>query len=126
MERPVDYASSAQPGSRSREFGRRAAILALFLAVAALLWYVADVLLLAFAGVLLEVFLDFLAGKLSEAARIRRGWAFAIVAVGISVLLGVAAWIAMPRVADQVSQLIRTLPQSMATLQAYLAGREWG
>ncbi|HJT87693.1 MAG TPA: AI-2E family transporter, partial [Bryobacteraceae bacterium] len=89
-------------------------------------WYAADVFLLAFAGILLAVFLDFLAGRLAEAAHLRRGWAFAIVAVGISLLLALAAWEAIPRVADQVSQLIHSLPAAFERLRSYLQGREWG
>lgn len=107
-------------------FARRAAIAVLFVALAAVIWYTAKVLILVFAGALLAVFLDFLAGKLAETVQIRRGWAFAIVAIGISLLLAFAAWTALPRVADQVTQLIRGLPQTFQQIQSYLQGREWG
>lgn len=126
MEHPLSRSSLPPLLTEPRHFGRRAATVVLFVALAALIWYAAKVLILVFAGALLAVFLDFLAGKLAETARIRRGWAFAIVAVGISVLLGYAAWTALPRVADQVTQLIRGLPQTLQQIQSYLQGREWG
>ena len=108
------------------DFARRVAVVAIILGLAAVVWYTAKVLLIAFAGALLAVFLDFLACQLSATVRIRRGWAFAIVAVGISSLLGLAGWIGLPHVADQISQLIRSLPQDLGQLQSYLSGREWG
>lgn len=103
-------------------FARRAAIVVLLLATAAVIWYTAKVLLLAFAGALLAVFLDFLASKLAGVGKISRGWAFAMVVAGISLLLALAGWIAVPHVADQITDLIHSLPQSIKRLESY----EWG
>lgn len=108
------------------DFAWRASILIALLALVALIWYTARVLLLGFAGILLAVFLDFLASQVAGRLRIRRGVAFATVAVGISVLLALAAWIAFPRVADQVAQLIHSLPQAFDRLRTYLEAREYG
>jgi predicted PurR-regulated permease PerM len=93
---------------------------------ATLVVYVARALLIAFGGILLAIFLGFLADRLAELIQIRRGWAFAIVAVGISFLLGVAGWVAMPRVANQISDLIHALPQTIQTVRNDLSQREWG
>lgn len=64
--------------------------------------------------------------RVSAATGASRGWAFAIVAISVSLLLALAGWEVVPRVADQVSQLIHSIPQSMERLQHYLEGREWG
>jgi predicted PurR-regulated permease PerM len=121
-----DTAKPRHSAGRPPDFAWRALTVVVLLALAALLWYTAKVFLLAFAGVLLAVFLDFVAGQLAAAARMRRGWAFAIVTVGISLLLGLAAWTALPRVADQVSQFVRSLPEDFGRVQFYLQKTEWG
>ena len=48
--------------SDRREFVWRAVIVIALLATAAIMWYAADVFLVAFAGILLAVLLDFLTG----------------------------------------------------------------
>ncbi len=104
-------------------FARRAALVIVLVGAAAVIWYAFKVLLLVFAGVLLAAFLDFLAGELAGIGRIRRGWAFAIVVAAISVLLALAGWIAVPRVSDQLTDLLRSLPQSIEELRSYQWGR---
>ncbi len=121
----ANFARNFEHGRR-REFAWRALILLALLATFALAWYAAEVLLLAFGAVLLAVFLSFLAERLAELIHVGRGWAFLIVAAVISVLLALAAWEVLPRVADQVSQLIRSLPQMFEKVRNYLQGREWG
>jgi predicted PurR-regulated permease PerM len=110
----------------SVEFTRRLLIVVAVIAAAALVWYAAEVLLLAFAGVLVAVFLDFLAAKLAAAAGISRGKAFAIVAGAISLLLVFALWELMPRIANQISDVVRALPQGFERLEMYLQSRKWG
>lgn len=119
--------SSGRPLLRGRrEFALRVIIVMALIAAAAVVCYTADVFLLAFAGILLAVFLDFLAERLAAAAHIGRGRAFAVVAVGISILLGIALWELAPRVADQVSDLIHSLPESFERMRSYLESRQWG
>lgn len=112
--------------SRRQEFAWRALIAVALIAAAALVWYTASVFLLAFGGVLLAIFLEFLAGKLCEVTPLSRGWAFAVVVVGIAGLLGVAWWYAIPHIQNQVDQLIRGLPGALGRLRVYLDQREWG
>ncbi len=112
--------------SRRHGFAWRAAAVLALIAVGAIVWYTADVFLLGFAGILLAVFLDFLARKLAEVSPLGRGWAFAVVTVGIALLLGLAAWVSIPRVSAQVDQLIHDLPQGYDWLRAQLEQTEWG
>ena len=123
--RLYQWDTTAPPGLL-QAFTRQALIFLLLVTLAALVWYTAKVLLLAFAAVLLAVFLDYLTGKLAGATHLGRGWAFAIVTVGAGILLSLAGWVALPHIADQISQLIRSLPQSLERLQSYLNGRGWG
>jgi predicted PurR-regulated permease PerM len=108
------------------EFTKRTIVVAAMIAAVALVCYAAQVFLLAFAGVLVAVFLDFLACKLAAAARITRGKAFAIVASAIALLFALGIWELAPRIADQISDLVHTLPQGFERLRTYLEGREWG
>src|SRR5579885_1638606 len=112
--------------AQSRDLARRAIVVIALLAVAAAVWYTASVFLLAFGGILLAVFLRFLGDRLSDLIRIPRGWAFAIVVVGIAFLLALAGWTAVPHISAQINQLIKILPQGIERLEAYLGGRAWG
>jgi predicted PurR-regulated permease PerM len=105
---------------------RRLAWAVVFLALAALLWYTAEVFLLAFAGILLAVFLDFVAGVVSSHTGLGHRGSFAVTVLSIGGLLVLAAWIAVPRVADQVSRLVHMLPEGLERLRYYLEHREWG
>lgn len=123
---PLDRIAPIGVARARREFGRRVGIAVIFLAAAVAFWYTAKIFMLVFAGILLAVFLDFLAGELAKAVGLGRGWAFAIVAIGISLLLATAGWVSLPHISDQVSQLIHTLPQSFEQLEHYLNEKEWG
>lgn len=112
--------------SERHEFTRRAMILLALIAAAAIVCYTAKVFLLAFAGLLLAVFLEFLASRLAAHTRISRGWSFAIVSIGIALLLVAAAWYSAPHVADQISQLIYGLPQFLTRVRDYISQRPWG
>jgi predicted PurR-regulated permease PerM len=108
------------------EFARRVVVVLALTAAVALVWYASEVFLLAFAGALVAIFLDFLAAKLAGKTGIGRGKAFAIVAGGISLALAVAVWVLAPRVADQISALIHILPIGFERLQSELQKKEWG
>lgn len=112
--------------SSSRTFTARAAIVIALVAGAALVWYAGRVFLLAFAGLLLAILLDSCARWVAATLGIRRGWAFAIVTVALFLLTGFVAWEVVPRVADQVTELVHSLPQSFQNARNYLAAREWG
>ncbi|HEY7388777.1 MAG TPA: AI-2E family transporter [Bryobacteraceae bacterium] len=112
--------------AQSRDLARRAIVVIALLALAAAIWYTASVFLLAFGGILLAVFLRFLGDKLADFIRIPRGWAFAIVVIGIALLLALACWTAVPHISAQVNQLIKMLPLGIERLEAYLRGKAWG
>lgn len=114
------------PTSRRHGFAWRAAAVLALIALGVIVWYAAEVFLLGFAGILLAVFLDFLARKLAEVSSLGRGSAFALVTAGIALLLGVAAWVSVPRISAQVNELIHYLPQGFERLREQLERNEWG
>lgn len=108
------------------EFAWRAAIVIALSAAAVLIYYAADVFLLTFAALLLALVLDFFTCKLSEASRLGRGLSFACVLLAVVLIIGGAAWLTLPRVADQVSQFVRYMPKAFERMTHYLQEREWG
>jgi predicted PurR-regulated permease PerM len=112
--------------SQSRDTARRALIIISLLAFAAAIWYTASMIFLVFGGVLLAIFFRFLGDRLADFVHIRRGWAFAIVVVGIALLLALAGWITAPHIAAQVNQLVKIVPLGLDRLQSYLKQSQWG
>lgn len=113
-------------------FVRRAfvglALAAGFVAAGLLLWNALDVVLLAFAGVLLATFLDAPARALSERTRVRHGLAVGATVLALLALGAVFGALAGPRIADQATQLVERLPGSLAQVQErirQLPGGDW-
>lgn len=104
------------------------AVVTAFVAVALLLWNAADIFLLAFAGVLLASFINAPARWLSMRSRVPHGVAIGLVVL-VLVLLGVGfVLFAGPRVADEATQLVERLPDSLSELRdraSDLPGGEW-
>lgn len=98
--------------------------LAIFLSL--LLWYAADVLLLAFAGILLAIFLRSLSDWVSESTPLSGGWSLGVVVVGLISILTIGIWLLAPGVADQIDELQKKLPQSVQQLERHVESYEWG
>lgn len=93
----------------------------------ALLWYVVDVLLLAFAGILLAIVLRTPADWLTRHSPLSPGWSLAIVMLLIIGLLSLGGWLFGRNAADQMTELFsQGLPQSIATLKERLQHYQWG
>lgn len=96
-------------------------------AIAALaLWYAADVFLLAFAGILLAVFLSALTDWVRPRLHVSRGGAFALVVVVLAALVAGCLWWIAPRLAAQLNQLVKSLPAALTDLQTWLETAPWG
>jgi len=108
------------------EFTWRVTIVIVLLAAVALICFAAKVFLLTFAALLLALLLDFLASRLAALSGFNRRWSFTCVLLLLVVIVGGAAWISVPRVADQVSQFVRFTPQAFQQVTNYLQQREWG
>lgn len=111
------------------EFVVRALIvLGLFWLLAAtvlLIWYAADVLLLAFAGILLGVLLRGLAMLVSRVAGLSVGWSLGLGLVVMAALIGAGGWLLAAKVVGQLDDLSRSLMASVARLREDLQQFEW-
>jgi predicted PurR-regulated permease PerM len=108
------------------DFACRVLVVVLILALAYLFWRGVHVLLLAFAGVLLAVFLSALSEWLSRRAGIAYGWALAAVVTILIVLAGGFGWLLANRLAIQVAELAHQLPESLQRIRDYLDSYPWG
>jgi predicted PurR-regulated permease PerM len=95
-------------------------------ALLAAAWLARDVLLLAFAGILLAILIRtpaaWLAGRLGGPAAL---WVAGVV-VGALALLGGAFWLQGDAIGEQVQELRTRLPATLDRLEADLRGRPWG
>jgi len=107
-------------------FIRRTIVVLLLAGVLALVWYAADVLLLAFAGILGAIVLDAGTGWLQEAAGLQRKHSYLIVLFAVIAVFGIAVWQLAPRVILQLGQLVIVIPQALENLRSYLLHYDWG
>ena len=87
-------------------------------ATALLLWRLANVLLLGFAGVLVAVFLRASANLVRRLTHMSEGWALTVVLLLVLALLGLTSWLLLPRIVDQLGQLVNSLPTLLTQLEA--------
>lgn len=102
---------STQRGSFARRTVLVVGIVALAVLLASIVWYASEVLLLAFAGVVLAVGLRGLSEWVSRYTRLGPGWALALVSVALLGLIGLALALFAASIAQQVSELAQQLPQ---------------
>jgi predicted PurR-regulated permease PerM len=89
-----------------------------------LLWYIVEVFLLVFAGILLAIFLRGLSDQLSQYTPLNATWALAVVVLILLAILGVGVWLLAPDLAAQLSELAETLPRSIQHLEQRI--RQYG
>ncbi|MDX1655726.1 MAG: AI-2E family transporter, partial [Candidatus Competibacteraceae bacterium] len=85
------------------------------------LWYLSDVVLLTFAGILLAIFLRGLALGLCHWTRIPLGLGIILVILLFFTAITGAIWWMGPYVINGIDQLAREIPQALERLQAYVA-----
>jgi predicted PurR-regulated permease PerM len=120
----------ASPPKQTGNFAGRVVVAVLItvviLAVAYFLWRGADVLLMAFAGVLCAVFLAALGEWVSRHTRLSYGWSLAVVVLGLLVLSGLLGYLLWNYLSIQVGELIQSLPRSLERIRDYLMQYTWG
>jgi predicted PurR-regulated permease PerM len=104
---------------------RAAAVIALVVALLGA-WYARDVLLLAFAGVLLAVFLRTIASWVSARTPLPTGLALAAVVVLLFGGLVTAFWLRGPAIAVEVDALRDAIPRAASAAEARLRQYAWG
>lgn len=105
-------------------FWRRALVAATtalaLVTLALLVWRLADVLLLGFAGVLFAVFLRTCAEPVRRATRLPEGWALAVVGLGLLGLTVLSGWLLLPSLLAQAGGFLARLPDLVSRLEAAL------
>jgi predicted PurR-regulated permease PerM len=102
-------------------------VLVVLAAVAAVLvWLAADVILLAFAGILVALFLDGLSSSVAAYCRVPGRVALALVVCALAAVMGVAGWLIAPAVGDQLAELVDRLPRVAAQIEQRLDESRWG
>jgi predicted PurR-regulated permease PerM len=99
------------------------AVSVLFLLV---IWYVIDILLIIFIGLLVALLLDGISSWISRKTPLSRGMALGLVILGI--LLGVVmiGILIVPPLGEQVEALRETIPEAADELSSELERYEWG
>jgi predicted PurR-regulated permease PerM len=90
------------------------------------LWYVGDVLLVIFAGVLFAVILRAAAEWLERKTPIGPRASYALVMLTAAALIAGTGWGLGPRVVNQAGQIIQIIPQSVERIRQHIAGQAWG
>jgi len=109
-----------------RVFARRVIIAISLAGLFAILFYTADLLLMAFAGVLGAVLVDAAARWIGGRLHTGRRVSYSIVLACAALLVAGALWFAVPRMIVQINQLTDVLPQALANARAYLDQFAWG
>ncbi|HET6513012.1 MAG TPA: AI-2E family transporter [Candidatus Kapabacteria bacterium] len=97
--------------------------LLLFLAV---LWYGVNILLLAFAGILLAIFLNGLAAYVANWTGLKHGLSLLITSLALIGMLVGAGYALAPGISEQSEELSQQLPKSLENLRQYIGRYEWG
>lgn len=119
--------SSHRGANAAHDPGRIALVVAVVLAVAGvLLWLAGSTLLLIFAGILFAVFLSGLTDLTARYTRLPRGWALAVVCLLLLVLFALAGWLMAARLAEQAEQFGKELPRAVQHLRERLEEYPWG
>lgn len=93
--------------------------------VLTLIWYANDVFLVLFAGILFAVLLRAPTNWLVEHAKMKENMALTVSLLVLATLVGTLIFaFAMP-MAEQVGQLLDTLPRSMARMREWLGKHRW-
>jgi predicted PurR-regulated permease PerM len=118
--------TNSQEREQLGAFARRVLVLLVIGAFALLLWRIVDALLLAFIGALFAIMFRGLAGLISRYTRIPVRWALLIVSVCLLALVFLFFWFAGPRINEQFTAFLDTVPTSLEQIEQVLSQYTWG
>lgn len=123
-----DALSTSQAFSDS-QFFRRTLLVASLVVVTGLIlsviWYANDVFLLLFGGVLLAVLLRAPTNWLTRYTPLREKFALTLSIAGFGALLALLVYLFAVPMAEQVGQMIETLPQALARMRQWMRQYQW-
>jgi predicted PurR-regulated permease PerM len=123
--RDVHDSRGAEP-SAAASFVHRVLIVAAVAALALLVWRLAPVFVLLFAGIVLAMVLRALSEPIAARSGLRQRWALAIVVAALVAAVAGAAWLFGDRVAQQFTLILERLPQAWDRLRQWLGQSEVG
>lgn len=95
-------------------------------AIGFVVWWVADVLLLAFAGILMAVFLHGLRDAVVRLTGLSEGWSLGVVLALLSIFLILVGWFLGAEIISQLDQLVPRLQKAWAEIRKQVSEYEWG
>lgn len=108
------------------EFARRVLVAVAIgvglVAISLLLWRLADVVLLGFAGMLVAVLLSACSDIVHRFTRLPHGWSLAVVVLVLFGGIGAGLWFLLPSLLAEARQLLLSLPELVALLETRLEG----
>lgn len=119
---PTPAAAAPRTGSVSPTFVRRVLFLVGVGLVLLVAWQLIDVMLLVFGAILVAVLLRALGDPIHKLTPLNEGLSLLAAGLLIISLLSAAGWLFGATVAEQVQELVDSLPKSAEELQARLAG----
>lgn len=96
---------------------RRLVVTIVVIAFALVLWELKEVLLLAFAAILVAVALLAMTRIIQRLVKLPHRWALAIAGIVILVVLGAVIWLAWPSFQEQLTRLVTRLTESLNELE---------
>ncbi len=119
-----------EPSPRNNLTLRKAAAIALvivgIIALALLFWQLASILLLAFGGILIAIFLRTLSGWVSKFTRLPDTASLIIVLLILLALTAGLVYFSGDSIAGQMTKLADEIPRSIENVRDYLNRYEWG
>lgn len=88
----------------------------LFLAIAGIIWYAADVLMLVFACILFAILLYDMSRRVRQWLRLPHWMALSLVVTLLLVVFVGAGWLMAPQISQQAGELAKTVPQALEDL----------
>ncbi|MDX2152413.1 MAG: AI-2E family transporter [Bryobacteraceae bacterium] len=116
----------ARRGAFAHRVATAVVVAAIVLALFAAAWWASDVLLLAFAGILLALLLEGIADWICSHTGLGHGAALAAGVFGMLAVAAVGGWLLAPSIAAQGAELADKLPQALESLRGKLAESSWG
>ena len=108
------------------QYTRRVIIVVSIAALYVIAWWLSDVFILVFGGLILATALRAGATRIARIAPMAEQGALAVVVVGIVALLAALFWLVGGRVAMQFAELRTALPQALATAGDWLHATPFG
>ena len=101
-------------------------IAATYAVLIVLLWYAREIFFMAFAGILLAVFLNTIAGSLRRHSPLRHGGSLCLTVIGLLLLLALAGWLMQSQLLSELQQFSGKTNNAWTKATNDLQKSDWG